>query len=69
MNYLVVGRMQRSRTQVSWGECNMEKVDRGLNLINLEDAIAELMAKWPVKAIEPGGSNLNLFLRCMLSQY
>ena len=40
-----------------------------MNLINPEDAVTALMTKWLIKAMEPGDSNLHLFLHFRLSQY
>ena len=69
MNYVAGGKLQRARIRVSWQQCCQAKNLGGVNLINLEDAVAALMSKWVVKALEPGDSNLHLFLRFRLSQY
>ena len=41
----------------------------GINRIDPEDAVTTLMAKWLIKAFEPGMLNLHLFLHFTLSQY
>ena len=67
MNYVARGKPEKSRVRVSWTQCCQPKEKGGLNLINLEDAVVALMTKWIIKAIEPGDSNLHLFLRYKLS--
>ena len=69
MNYVVGGKLQRARIRVSWQQCYQTKSKGGVNLINPKDAVAALMTKWLTKALEPGDSNLHLFLRFRLSQY
>ena len=69
MNYVAGGKLQRARVRVSWPQCCQPKNAGGVNLINPEDAVAALMTKWMVKALEPGDSNLHLFLRYRLSMY
>ena len=69
MNYVAGGKLQRARIRVSWQQCCQTKGKGGVNLINSEDAVAALMTKWLTKALEPGDSNLHLFLRFRLSQY
>ena len=69
MNYVAGRKMQRARIRVSWQQCCQPKNKGGLNLINPEDTVAALMTKWLTKALEPGDSNLHLFLRSRLSQY
>lgn len=67
-NYLAAGTMQRARSRVGWLQCCQPRAKGGLNLINLEDAAIALMTKWAIKAMEPGMSNLHLFLRYRLSK-
>lgn len=50
-------------------QCCLEKKEGGINLINPDDAVAALMTKWVIKAMEPNQSNLHLLLRFKLSQY
>ena len=69
MNYVAGGKLQRARIRVSWHQCCQTKSKGGVNLINLEDAATALLTKWLIKAMEPGDSNLHLFLRFRLSQY
>ena len=69
MNYVAGGKLQRARVRVSWQQCCQTKSKGGVNLINPEDAVTALMTKWLIKAMEPGDSNLHLFLRFRLSQY
>ena len=69
MNYVAGGKLQRARIRVSWQQCCQAKSMGGVNLINPEDAVAALMSKWVIKALEPSDSNLHLFLRYRLSQY
>ena len=69
MNYVAGGKVQRARISVSWQQCCQTKDMGGVNLINPEDVVATLMTKWLTKALEPGDSNLHLFLRFRLSQY
>ena len=69
MNYIAGGKLQQARIRVSWQQCCQTKSKGGVNLINPEDAVAALMTKWLTKALEPGDSNLHLFLRFRLSQY
>ena len=69
MNYIAGGKLQRARVRGSWQQCCQTKNTGGVNLINPEDAVAALMTKWLVKALEPGDSNLHLFLRYRLSMY
>lgn len=68
LNYLAAGKVERSRARVSWIQCCQSKQDGGIGLINPEDAVAALMAKWVIKAMEPNTSNLHLLLRLKLSQ-
>ena len=69
LNYLAAGKMERSRARVDWLQCCQRKEEGGINLINPEDAVAVLMVKWVIKALEPGQSNLHLLLRHKLSEF
>ena len=53
---------------MSWQQCCQVKSKGGMNLINPEDVVTALMTKWLIKAMEPGTSNLHLFLRFRPSQ-
>ena len=67
MNYVAGGKVQRARIRISWQQCCQTKGMGGVNLINPKDAVVALMTKWLIKAMEPGDSNLHLFLRFRLS--
>jgi exonuclease III len=69
INYLASGGAQRARAKVSWIQCCQERHEGGINLINPEDAVAALMVKWVLKALEPGATNLHELLRFRLSLY
>lgn len=69
MNYLDARTMQRARVRAGWLQCCQPRNNGGLELMNPEDAMIALMAKWVVKAMEPGNSNLHLLLRYRLSMY
>lgn len=68
LKYLAAGKLGRSRARVSWIQCCQSKQDSGIGLINPEDAVAALIGKWVIKALEPSNSNLYLLLRLKLSQ-
>lgn len=59
----------RSRARVSWVDCCAPRHIGGLNLVDLEDALHALMAKWVMKAMIPGSSNLQYILRYRLLQF
>jgi hypothetical protein len=69
INYLASGGIQRSRTKVGWLQCCQDRSRGGINLVNPEDVVVELMVKWLVKAMEPGNSNLHVILRYRLQMY
>lgn len=68
-NYLAAGKIERSRARVSWIQCCQSKKDGGISLVNRADAVDALMVKWIIKALEPGTSNLHLFLRYKLAHF
>ena len=47
----------------------MKKNNGGLGLVDPEVAKTSVLAKWIVKVMEPGESNLQLVLRYRLSRY
>ena len=69
MNYVAGGKMQRVTLRVSLQQCCQPKNKGSLNLINPQDTVVALLTKWLTKALEPGDSNLHLFLHFRLSQY
>jgi hypothetical protein len=68
-SYLWFGTLNRTRTKVAWLQCCQPKAEGGLDLINPNDALTALMAKWVLKACEPGTSNLHALLRFRLSHF
>jgi hypothetical protein len=69
INYLALGGIQRSRAKVGWLQCCQSRSQGGINLVNPKDAVAALMVKWVVKALESGSSNFHVMLRYRLSNY
>ena len=67
-NYLWKESAKKSRIRVSWQDCTVLCQKRGLNLVDPEIALQALLAKWIVKALLPGNSNLQILLRHKLFQ-
>jgi hypothetical protein len=63
MNFLWSGSTHRTRVRVNWSDCCAPKTQGGLGLIGPNEAMDALMAKWILKALQPGTSNLQIFLR------
>jgi hypothetical protein len=68
-NYFWSSALNRSRTKVFWLQCCQTKGKGGINLGNPPDAMAAMMTKWIMKAIEPGRSNLYLMLKYQLENF
>jgi hypothetical protein len=62
-NYLWSRKEQRTRIQVRWNDCTVPKQHGSLYLVDLEDALQALSAKWIAKALLPSNSNLQLLLQ------
>jgi len=67
-DFLWSGTTHRSQARVSWTDCCASKQIGGLDLVDPEEALHALMAKWILKAMLPGSSNLHLLLRYRLFQ-
>jgi hypothetical protein len=68
MNFLWSGSSHRTRVRVSWTDCCAAKGKGGLGLIDPQEAMEALMAKWILKALQPGASHLQTFLRYRLQK-
>jgi hypothetical protein len=68
MNFLWSGSSHRTRIRVSWTNCCSAKGKGGLGLIDPQEAMEALMAKWILKAPQPEASNLQTFLRYRLQK-
>jgi hypothetical protein len=62
-NFLWAGTYTRKRAWVRWYDVCTPKSVGGLNLIDAEEAMQALLAKWIIKALGPGESNLQVALR------
>jgi hypothetical protein len=67
-NFLWSRSAHRARSRVSWTDCCANKQKGGLNLIDLEEALDALSAKWVIKALTPGESNLKTLLLARIKQ-
>ena len=68
-NYLWTGTQHNSRARIAWDSCCRKKKERGLGLVNPEEAVVAMMCKWIVLACESGLSNFKRVLRHRLSHY
>lgn len=62
-DFLWSGTTNRSRARISWTDCCASRLVGGLNLVDPEEALHALAVKWILKAMLPGGSNLQFLLR------
>ncbi|KAG0605467.1 hypothetical protein M758_9G061900 [Ceratodon purpureus] len=67
-NYVWSGTAENARVRVSWTDCCAPKSSGGLGLIDPAEALASLMTKWILRALEPGRSALHLLLRHRLAK-
>ena len=67
-NFLWCGLASRTCSRVKWNNVCASKPIRGLNIIDLEEALNALMAKWILKAFSSRELNLQILLRFKLSK-
>lgn len=67
--FLWSGSSSEIRARVAWEDCSVAKKFGGLGLLDAEEAMNALMAKWLLRALLPGSSNLQLFLRYHILQF
>jgi hypothetical protein len=68
-NFYWAGTIQQARARVAWQTCCLKRCNGGLNLIDSQEAITTLMAKWVVVACEPGTSNFKAMPQFRLSSF
>jgi hypothetical protein len=62
-NFFWSGSATRTRNRVAWKTCCLYREEGSLNMIDPQEALTALMAKWVVTALEPGISNFKGILR------
>jgi hypothetical protein len=68
-NFLWSGSPTAVRARVAWTVCCQPKQVDGLNLIDPQEAVTALIAKWVLTALEPGESNFKVLLRFRLGLF
>jgi hypothetical protein len=61
-NFFWLGSLTRTRAKVAWKVYYLQRKAGGLNMIDPQEALTMLMAKWALSVLEPGQSNFKALM-------
>jgi hypothetical protein len=67
-NFLWLGSLRNCRARVRWTDCCAVKQVGGLGLVDPEEALLALAAKWIIRGLTPGTAPLQILIRYRLLQ-